>query len=106
MPTVNQFIKAVEITMWNTNFQFAGKRISRFQTEFQTVLVLATVILCRTDRLECWTRVDIDARMDTKPATGLKWDGRNLPGLLLPVGIQYKSKCDDQSVLKPPVWDI
>jgi hypothetical protein len=27
-------------------------------------------------------------------------DGRNLPGLLLPVGIQYKSKCDDQSALE------
>jgi hypothetical protein len=29
-----------------------------------------------------------------------------LPGLSFPVGIQYKSKCDDQSALKPPVWDI
>jgi len=46
------------------------------------------------------TRVDVDARMNHVAGDGTEWMEETLPGLPFPVGIQYKSKCDDQSALE------
>jgi hypothetical protein len=52
-------------------FPICRKRISRFQTEFQTVLCVGDGYFMPDGSVGMLTRVDIDARMDTKPATGL-----------------------------------
>ena len=46
------------------------------------------------------TRVDVDARMGSKATDGTEWFVDSLPGMPFPVGIQYKSQCDDKSALE------
>jgi len=100
MPSVNKYINQGSGNSTNTNFQFAGKNFTFSNRISNGVGVLATGYFMPDGSVGLLTRVDVDARMNHTAGDGTEWMEETLPGLSFPVGIQYKSKCDDQSALE------
>jgi hypothetical protein len=100
MPTVNKFINQGNGNSANTNFQFAGKDFTFSNRVLNGEDVLATGYFMPDGSVGMLTRIDVDARNNHKAGDGTEWFEDNLPGLPFPVGIQFKSKCDDKSALE------
>lgn len=100
MPTVSKFINQGAGNNTNTNFQFAGKNFTFSNRISNGAGVLATGYFMPDGSVGILTRVDVDARMGHKAGDGTEWMEETLPGLSFPVGIQFKSKCDDKSAME------
>ena len=81
----------------NLGWQFNGKMFS-FSNAI-TNAQASTGYFMPNGSIGLLTRVDTDARMNAKATDGTEWFEDTLPDLPFTVGIQYKSKCDDKSVL-------
>lgn len=100
MPYVNKFINQGAGNNQNLNYQFAGKDF-RFSNRIPNGNdVLGTLYFMPDGSLAVLTRIDTDSRLNHKASDGTEWMEETLPGLPFTVGIQYKSKCDDQSELE------
>ncbi len=100
MPIVSKYINQGESNSANTAFQFAGKNFTFSNRIANGVGVLGTGYFMPDGSVGLLTRVDVDARLGHEASDGTEWMEETLPGLPFPVGIQYKSKCDDQSALE------
>lgn len=100
MPIVSKYINQGDSNSANTAFQFAGKNFTFSNRITNGVGVLGTGYFMPDGSVGLLTRVDVDARMNHIAGDGTEWMEETLPGLPFPVGIQYKSKCDDQSALE------
>lgn len=100
MPSVSRFINQGGGNAINTNFQFAGKRFTFTNRIPNAALKLATGYFMPDGTIGLLTRVDVDARNNRLATDGTRWFEDTLPGLPFPIGIQHKSKCDDQSALE------
>lgn len=100
MPIVNKYVNQGAGNNANLSYQFAGKNFT-FSNRIQNGAdVLATGYFMPDGSVGLMTRVDIDARMGHVAGDGTQWFEETLPGLPFPVGVQYKSMCDDQSALE------
>lgn len=84
----------------NTQFQFAGKGFTYSNQVTVGAGKTATGYFMPEGTVGLLTRVDADARLGSKATDGTEWFEDTLPGLPFPVGFQYKSKCEDQSLLE------
>jgi hypothetical protein len=100
MPTVTKYINQGSGNNQNLQFQFAGKNFTFSNRISNGAGVLATGYFMPDGSVGMLTRVDVDARLGHKASDGTEWMEETLPGLPFPVGIQYKSKCDDKSALE------
>jgi len=100
MPTVTKYINQGAGNNQNLQFQFAGKNFTFSNRISNGAGVLATGYFMPDGSVGMLTRVDVDARLGHKASDGTEWMEETLPGLPFPVGIQYKSKCDDKSALE------
>lgn len=100
MPVVSKYINQGDSNSANTAFQFAGKNFTFSNRITNGFGVLGTGYFMPDGSVGLLTRVDVDARMNHVAGDGTEWMEETLPGLPFPVGIQYKSKCDDQSALE------
>lgn len=99
MPTVNKYINQGGGNAENTNYQFAGMDF-RFTNRIPNgVLKNATGYWMPDGTIGLLTRVDVDAREGHVATNGTEWMEETLPELPFPVGIQFKSQCDDQNAL-------
>lgn len=100
MPVVRKFINQGSANDENTAFQFAGKNFMFSNRVTNGVGKKGTAYFMPDGSVGFVTRVDGDARMGAKATDGTEWSEESLPGLPFTVGIQYKSKCDDKSLLE------
>lgn len=100
MPIVRKWINQGSANQTNTAFQFAGKDFMFSNRVTNGVGKKGTLYFMPDGSVGFITRVDVDARMRAKASDGTEWLEETLPGLPFPVGIQYKSKCDDKSLLE------
>lgn len=100
MPTVSQYINQGGGNAVNSNFQFAGKDFTFSNRVNNGAGINATGYFMPDGSIGLLTRVDADAEANHIAGDGTQWRKDTLPGLPFPVGIQYKSKCDDQSALE------
>lgn len=100
MPTVSKYINQGGGNSTNTNFQFAGKDFTFTNRIPNGALKLATGYFMPDGSMGLLSRVDNDARNNRTAGDGTEWREETLPDFPFPVGIQYKSKCDDQSALE------
>ncbi len=83
----------------NSVFQFPGKQFTYSNRITVGVGKRATGYFMPEGTVGLITRIDPDARRGSKAGDGTEWMEETLPGLPWTVGIQYKSKCSDQSLL-------
>jgi hypothetical protein len=100
MPVVSKFINQGAGNDENQQFQFAGKNFTFSNRITNGAGKLATGYFMPDGSVGLLTRVDVDARLNHSATDGTEWMEETLPGLPFPVGIQYKSKCDDKSALE------
>lgn len=100
MPVVSKFINQGNGNSANTSFQFAGKNFTFSNRVTVGAGKLATGYFLPDGSVGLLTRVDVDAMLGSKATDGTEWMEETLPDLPFPVGIQYKSKCDDKSALE------
>lgn len=100
MPHVRKWINQGTGNSTNTQFQFAGKDFTFSNRITNGVGVNTTLYFMPDGSVGMLTRVDKASRMNLSAGDGTDWFVDNLPGLPFPVGVQYKSKCDDQSALE------
>lgn len=100
MPTVSKYINQGGGNATNTNFQFAGKNFTFTNRIPNAVGKNATGYFMPDGSIGVLTRTDVDARNNHSAGDGTMWFEDTLPGLPFPIGIQHKSKCDDQSALE------
>lgn len=100
MPVVTKYVNQGSGNNTNLMFQFAGKDFSFSNRIENGVGKLATGYFMPDGSVGILTRVDVDSRMNHKASDGTEWMEETLPGLPFPIGIQYKSKCDDKSALE------
>lgn len=100
MSSVNFYMNQGGGNNTNTMFQFAGKDFTFSNQITVGAGKAATGYFMPDGSIGFLTRVDVDARMNAKATDGTEWLMDTLPGLPFPVGIQYKSKCDDVSALE------
>ena len=100
MSVVNKYINQGAGNSVNTNFQYAGKDFSFSNRVTVGVGKTATGYFMPDGTVGLLTRVDVDARMGGSAGDGTEWFEDTLPDLPFPVGVQYKSKCDDKSALE------
>lgn len=100
MPVVTKYINQGGGNSTNTNFQFAGKDF-RFSNRITNgALINATGYFMPDGSIGVLTRIDGDSMANNKAGDGTEWMEETLVDLPFPVGIQYKSKCDDKSALE------
>lgn len=100
MPIVSKFINQGDSNNTNTAFQFAGKDFTFSNRVSNGAGVIGTGYFMPNGSIGLITREDVDSRLGHKAGDGTEWDVDTIPGFPFPVGIQYKSKCDDQSALE------
>lgn len=100
MSVVNKFINQGNGNAANTSFQFAGKNFTFSNRVTVGAGKQATGYFMPDGSIGLLTRVDLDAMAGSKAGDGTEWMEETLPDLPFPVGIQYKSKCDDKSLLE------
>ena len=100
MPHVRKYINQGAGNATNTAFQFAGKDFLFSNRITNGAGVRATGYFMPEGSVGLLTRVDTASRMGLNAGDGTQWFEDLLPGLPFPVGIQYKSKCDDRSALE------
>lgn len=83
----------------NLAYQFNGKRFTFSNRVTNVAGASATGYFMPNGSIGLLTRVDPDARMRHKAGDGTEWMEETLPDLPFTVGIQYKSKCNDNSVI-------
>lgn len=83
----------------NSVFQFPGKDFTYSNRITNGAGKKATGYFMPDGSVGLITRIDPDARRGSKAGDGTEWMEETLPGLPWTVGIQYKSKCSDQSLL-------
>ncbi len=99
MSSVRHYINQGAGNDENLAYQFNGKQFTFSNRVSVTPGSLATGYIMPNGSIGLLTRVDVDARMNASASDGTDWFEDTLPGLPFTVGIQYKSKCDDQSIL-------
>lgn len=97
MSDVRKYINQGPSNDENLSFQFNGKQF--FFSNRVTNAQASTGYFMPNGTVGLLTRVDVDARMRATATDGTEWFEDTLPDLPFTVGIQYKSKCSDQSVL-------
>jgi hypothetical protein len=100
MPTVSKFINQGGGNAVNTTFQFAGKNFTFSNRISNGAGKLATGYFMPDGSVGLLTRVAVDSRMGHKGGDGTEWMEETLPGLSFPIGVQFKSKCDDKSAME------
>lgn len=100
MPVVSKWINQGSANSANTAFQFAGKNFMFSNRVTNGAGKKGTAYFMPDGSVGFVTRVDVDARMNSKATDGTEWSEESIPGLPFTVGIQYKSKCDDKSLLE------
>jgi hypothetical protein len=100
MSTVNKYINQGQSNSANTMFQYFNKNFTYSNRISNGVGKLATGYFMPDGSVGLLTRVDVDSRMNHVATDGTEWREETIPGMPFPVGIQYKSKCDDQSALE------
>lgn len=100
MPHVRRYVNQGGANATNTEFQFAGKDFTFSNRIANGVGVNATGYFMPDGSVGMLTRVDTASRMGLNAGDGTDWFEDLLPGLPFPVGIQFKSKCDDKSALE------
>jgi len=100
MADVNKYINQGSGNDENLNFQFAGKNFLFSNRVTNAATSSSTGYFMPDGSIGLLTRIDVDARMNARATDGTEWFEDTLPGLPFTVGIQYKSKCDDQSTLE------
>lgn len=100
MPSISRFINQGDSNNTNTAFQFAGKDFTFSNRVSNGAGVIGTGYFMPNGSIGLITREDVDSRLGHKASDGTEWDVDTLPNFPFPVGIQYKSKCDDQSALE------
>lgn len=100
MPTVRKFINQGDSNDENQAFQFAGKNFTFTNRVTNGAGVTATGYFMPDGTVGLITRVDVDARNSHRSTSGTEWEEERVPGLPFPVGVQFKSECDDQSALE------
>lgn len=100
MSVVNKLMNPGGGAIVNTNAQFPGKDFRYSNRISNGAGVKATGYFMPDGSVGMLTRVDIDARMNHSAGDGTEWMEETIPGLPFTIGIQYKSKCSDQSALE------
>lgn len=100
MPTVSKWINQGTSNAMNTAFQFAGKNFTFTNRIPNGAGKNATGYFMPDGTIGVLTRTDVDARNNHKAGDGTEWFEDTLPNLPFPIGIQHKSKCDDESLLE------
>lgn len=100
MPIVEKYINQGAGNSANTLFQYFGKDFTFSNRVTNGVGVLGTAYFMPDGSIGLITRVDVDARNNSKATNGTEWFQETLPGLPFPVGIKYDSTCSDQSALE------
>lgn len=100
MPHVRRYVNQGGANATNTQFQFAGKDFTFTNRITNGAGVNATGYFMPDGSVGMLTRVDTASRMGLNAGDGTDWFEDILPGLPFPVGIQFKSKCDDKSTLE------
>lgn len=100
MPIVNKYINQGEGNAVNTSFQFAGKDFTFSNRVSVGVGKKATGYFMPEGSIGILSRTDLDARNNSKSTSGTIWAEDMIPGFPFPVGVQYKSECDDLSALE------
>lgn len=100
MPTVRKWMNQGNANQTNTAFQFAGKDFLFSNRITNGAGVNATGYFMPDGSVGMLTRVDTAARMGLNSTDGTQWFEDLINGLPFPVGVQYKSKCDDKSALE------
>lgn len=101
MPVVTKYINQGAGNSANTSFQYLGKNFTFSNRITNDAGKTGTGYFMPDGSIGLLTRVDITARLGLTAGDGTEWMEETLPDLPFPVGIQYKSKCDDQSLLEP-----
>jgi len=100
MPTVSWYINQGKDNAENTSFQFADKDFTFSNRVDVDGDAFGTGYWMPDGSLGFITRIDPDARLAHKAGDGTEWMEDTIPGLPFPVGIMFKSKCDDKSALE------
>lgn len=98
MSDVRYYINQGGANNENLSWQFNGKNFT-FSNRV-TNASQATGYFMPNGSCGLLTRVDVDARMNSRATDGTEWFEDTLPGLPFPVGVKYDSKCSDQSALE------
>lgn len=100
MSSVSRYVNQGSANNTNTSFQFAGKIFTFSNRITNDAGVIATGYFMPEGTIGLITRIDLDSQANAKATDGTEWFEEMLPGLPFPVGVQYKSKCDDKSALE------
>lgn len=100
MPVVRKYMNQGTGNNTNTAFQFAGKNFTFSNRITNAAGKIGTGYFMPDGTVGLLTRVDIDAANSSRATDGTIWDEDTLPDLPFPVGIMYKSTCDDQTALE------
>lgn len=100
MSVVRKLQAQADMNATNTAFQFFGKDFTFSNRITNGAGVQATGYFMPDGSVGLLTRVDIDSQLGHVASDGTEWAQELLPGLPFPVGIQYKSKCDNKSTLE------
>lgn len=100
MPHVRKYINQGGGNSTNTQFQFLGKDFLFSNRVTNGAGVNATGYFMPDGSVGLLTRTDGASQMGLKAGDGTEWFEDLLPGFPFPVGVQYKSKCDDKSALE------
>lgn len=97
MSDVRYYINQGGANNENLAWQFNGKNFT-FSNRI-TNTKTATGYFMPNGSIGFLTRVDVTARMGAKAGDGTEWFTDTLAGLPFPVGVQYKSKCENKTGL-------
>ncbi len=99
MPTVNQFMNQGAGNATNSTFQFGNKAFRFSNGVVDGAGVRATGFMMSLGSIGLLTRVDVDARANSKSTKGVEWGTTMIPGVPFEVGFKYQSDCSNQSAL-------
>lgn len=100
MPVISKYINQGDSNAVNTKFQFLNKDFAFSNRVTVGAGKRATGYWMPDGTMGVLTRTDIDSRLNSKSTDGTQWAEDMIPGLPFPVGVQYKSTCDDQTALE------
>ena len=100
MPIVSRYINQGAGNGVNTTFQFSGKNFTFSNRVTVGAGKRGTGYFLPDGTVGLLTREDIDSVLNHRATDGTHWFLDTLPNLPFPVGVQYKSKCDDKSLLE------
>lgn len=100
MPVVDFIMNQGQGNSRNTAYQFPGKDFTFSNRIENGPEALATGYFFPNGAIGIVTRTDRDAQRRSKATSGVEWFEDRVAGLPFPVGVMYKSDCQDKSLLE------